>query len=146
LPVAIQEQAVKPAIQIIVVGDIAPRPIDRVELFHAAQRGVQEAVQRHHRMGIEPGLHVQRGDVEEVVHAALEGDQRLVHVGFARRHRGIEHQPPHGCRIGDVDGRTRPIAIAVTRHGIVGPAHREAPLGDQPCQDKVQNALHRPFR
>ena len=50
LPVAIEEEAVEPAVQVVVVRRVAPRAARGVELRDATHRDVEALAQRQHRM------------------------------------------------------------------------------------------------
>ena len=75
---------------------------------------------------LEPGEPVRiaerigRAEREKVVEIALRDLQAAVHVEFAERQLGIEHQRPIGGRVGEADGDRRPGAVAERALRAVG--------------------------
>ena len=150
LPVAIEEQAVEPPVQVVVVRHVAPRAMRRVVLVDAAPRSRRGPL-RSAGDGMALGVrhHVQRQHVDDVVDAASVRHQPAVHVGLAHRQRRVEHQPADRpciarwrCR---PPARNRPARrswFAVRRasapsagrrdkspqDGVKGPPHRSLPF------------------
>ena len=93
LPVAIEEQAVEPAVQVVVVRDVAPRAVRRVVLVDAAPDDAEGGAQPGDRMARGVRHHVEREHLDHVVDAAAVRDQATVHVGLADRERRVQHQP-----------------------------------------------------
>ena len=91
LAVGIEEEIVKPLVEVVMAGDIALGAQPIVALVQATKRDARLG------QGLRPGLAFQFGEVtgaelQKVVKAAFGYDQPSVHVEFAERQRRIEHQ------------------------------------------------------
>ena len=90
LPVGIEEERIEPAVQVVVVGDITPRPRRQVELLQPALEIADEPLRagpdRRHSVG-----RLAEHEGKEVGDRAFLDLQRAVHVGFADFHLGVEH-------------------------------------------------------
>ena len=57
-------------------------------------------------------IEVGENQVEKIVNRASFHDEASVHVGFAKRQRGIEEQAPFGAGVGETDDDRRPASVA----------------------------------
>jgi hypothetical protein len=94
LPIPIEEQAVKPPIQVIVVRDVPPSTRSRVELIDRAPnpRSCLPKPSDQGLVGIGPEIGEEHG--EHVVDRAAERDEATVHISFPNRQLGVQYQPP----------------------------------------------------
>ena len=82
LPVGVEKERIEPAVQIVVVRDIAPRPRRQVELLQPAVEIAAEPLQaRPDRAACRRGSG--RARAREGRRSCLPPSQRAVHVGFA---------------------------------------------------------------
>ena len=82
LPVAIQEQAVEPAVQVVVMGDVAPRAAGRVELVEAPP-SPQPTAAEDRTDGVRPASRNWYRTSSTSWMLQSTGRQAAVHVGFA---------------------------------------------------------------
>src|ERR1019366_5550764 len=94
LPIPIEEQAIQPSIQIIVVRDVPASTGSHIELIDRApnpgSRTPKPIDQR--TIGIGPEIGEEHG--EHVVDRAAEWDQATIHISFPDRQLGVQYQPP----------------------------------------------------
>ena len=93
LPVAIEEQVVQLAGQIVMVRDVAPRARHRIELARAAQQ-TMEAAERALERALPDDREVAADEVEKVVERGVLDRQRAVHVRLAGAQFGVEREAP----------------------------------------------------
>ena len=143
LPVAIEEQAVQPATEVVVVRHVAERPRRRIVLVDATLQQAQCRSQPSDRQAVGIRREVADQHVEHVVDAARVGRQRAVHVALADRERRVQHQPAHRGAGVDGDAAFRSGPAGVTVQSSVGPAHGQPPDRYEPLEDCVQCCPHR---
>ena len=105
LPVAVEEEIVELAVEVVVVRHVALRLADRIVLFDPADRPLPEIGPADERRGVDR-RHVAAQEIEQVVDVAVLDRQLAVHVGFAEGEAGMKNQPdarppcmyPHGDR------------------------------------------------
>jgi len=110
MPVGIQEQRIQPAVEIVVMRDVAARALAQVELLQAFAEETQDAV-RHCPARRAAGLLAER-DLEEIGDRSAVDDERAVHVRLAKPKLGVEHGRPLRFVSGETDGNR--LAGAVT--------------------------------
>ena len=88
LLVGIEEEFVEPAVEVVVMRDIAPRPGPRIELLHAPEQVAPEP--RRQRPSRRGDVLLPQQDCQHVRDRALLDDERAVHIGFAQPELGIE--------------------------------------------------------
>src|ERR1700722_11792910 len=131
LLVGVKKEPVEPAVEIVVMRDIAPRTGPRVELLHTPEEVAAE-LQRQ--------CPPRRGDVilpqqngKQVRDRALVDDESAVHIGFAQSELRIEKDAALGFGAGEAHGDRGPAAIAKSvrsarrRCDFKGPVAYEAP-------------------
>ena len=116
LLVGVEEERIEPAVEIVMMSDVIPRPAAEIELpdvpRQIAQPPLQPSPVRHHFGLIEQ-------DRQRVRNRAVLDHERAVHIGFAQREFGIEEDPPFGPA-----GRNR----AATGFPVPSPQVNFAPL------------------
>src|SRR5262249_56410903 len=89
LPVGIEKQRVKLAVEIVVVRRVAPRPRARIELFEAAMEVADEPLQpRPRRRSVLAAL--TEHDGKHIGDRALFDEDTAVHISFAESQGRIE--------------------------------------------------------
>ena len=141
LPVGIEEEIVKPLVEIVVAGDVAFGVAPMVALVEAAKRQARPV----QRLG--PGLILEVGEVaraefQEVVELAFGYDQPPVHVEFAERKRRIEHETPFRRDIEKFGPKQRPGAIPVHLDDSVRSLHFQATPTNQSPQKSLKRRAH----
>ena len=140
LAVGIEEQIVKALIEVIVRGDVAPGAAPVVALVQAAK------CQARLGQRLRPGLtlefrEVARAKLQEVVKAAFGYDQPSVHVEFAKRQRGIEHEPPFRRCVQKFHAKRRPRAVAEgLGHSVCGHHFQATPTNQFPQKSPKRRA------
>ena len=142
LPVAVQEQTVEAAAEVVVVGNVAPRAVRRIVLVDVALQLPQlwPDVRRWQLVAVRREIADQH--VQHLVDAARVDGQGAVHVALADRQRRVQHQPADRApRVqGNAGFRSGPAGIGV--QAAVRPAHGETPDDDEPLQDRIKDRLH----
>ena len=82
LPVPIQEEAVQPSIQVIVVRDVPASPCSRVELIDRAPNPNSCTPEPSDQGPFAFGSEIGENYFEDVVDRAAECDQTTIHIGF----------------------------------------------------------------
>src|ERR1019366_10320716 len=113
LPVAIQEQAIKTAIQIVMVRDIFLCTHGWVVLVQAPFQLTQECSKPQDRLTLEIPADIGTHDVEDVVDATNIGCNGAVHVSLTQGEAWIEDKRPDGAVRSDHDARRRSIVARV---------------------------------
>ena len=88
LPVGVEEQRVEPAVEIVMMRDVAPCAPARIELPQAALEIAQQPL-RPRPVRRMPSVLAEH-DGEHVSDGALLDDEGAIHVGFAELEFGIE--------------------------------------------------------
>src|SRR5262249_6911766 len=143
LPVGIEKQRVKLAVEIVVVRRVAPRPRARIELFDAAMEVADEPLQpRQRRRSVLAALTDHDG--KDIGDGALFDENTAVHISFAESQGRIEEHAALGCSGGEADRRRRagPVPEGKARAGR-GP-DPEISGADQPSQGCPKQPIHRP--
>ena len=119
LQVGIEEQLIEPVVEIVVMGDVAPRP--RRGRFAKSKRRRKKRTRRSALARPKCGIaeRIARAERHEVVEIALRHLEAAVHVEFAQRQLGVEHQRPFGGGVGDANGEWRPRSIAERALGAI---------------------------
>ena len=143
LPVGIQEQRIEPAVEIVVMRDIAPRPCRHIELL---QPPVEEA---HPPLQPRPaGRHAVGGlaenDREQIRDRALLHPQRAVHVGFAEPNLGIEQHAALGGFGHEIDCDRRAGTVADSENGAARRGEPQGPPAHESPEQQLQQPVHRP--
>ena len=141
LPVGVEEEIVKPLIEIVVAGDVALGVAPMVALMEAAKRQARPV----QRLG--PGLilevgEVARAELQEVVELAFGYDHPSVHIEFAERKRRIEHEAPFRRKIENFGAEQRPRAVPVQLNDSVRSLHLQATLTNQSPQKSLKRRAH----
>ena len=144
LPVGIQEQRIEPAVEIVMMRDVAPRARRHIELLQPpvekAQPPLQSRPVRRHAVG---GL--TEHDREQVGDGALLDPQGAVHVGFAEPDLGIEQ---HAAlrRLGhEADCDRGPAAVAKnSESGATRRGEPEDSPANKSLEQQSQQPVHRP--
>jgi hypothetical protein len=87
LAVAVQEQLVEFAGKVVVVGNVAPGPVDRIALLQSPADALEKGEPWMFVGGI-----VARQDLKKVVDCALLDRQQLIHVRFANRETRVQSE------------------------------------------------------
>ena len=90
LPVAVEEQIIEAAIEIIMMGHVAPRPAPWIELMQAAEGLAQHEGEAHAKGGVLRGEGRGGEDIQKLIDTALLHHQGAVHVGLAQAQIGIK--------------------------------------------------------
>ena len=140
LPVGVEEEGIEPPVEIVMMGDVVPRPAAPIELpdvpAEIAQPPLQPGPARHHFGLVEQ-------DCERIRDRAVLDHERAVHIGFAKRQFGIEEDAALGPFA--QEPRRHRTAGAITA-GKFGPArgregHRAA--ANELTQEITQQTIHR---
>jgi hypothetical protein len=94
LPIPVEEQAVQPSIQVIVVRDVPPSTRSRVELIDRAPNPGSRTPKPSDQGSFGIGPEIGEDHREHVVDRAAEWDQATIHVSFPDRQLGVQYQPP----------------------------------------------------
>src|SRR5262249_5597384 len=137
LPVGIEKQRVKLAVEIVVVRRVAPRPRARIELFDAAMEVADEPLQpRQRRRSVLAALTDHDG--KDIGDGALFDANTAVHISFT-----VAHAACGGPRRqADPRRRAGPAPEGKARAGR-GP-DPEISGADQPSQGCPKQPIHRP--
>jgi hypothetical protein len=81
LLIGVEEELIKPAVQVVVMGDIAPRARARIELLHPAEQ-VARKLQWHSPLRRRDVILPQQNG-QQIRDRALIEDKRAIHIGFA---------------------------------------------------------------
>ena len=141
LAVGIEEQAVEALIQVVMEGDVASGAPPVVALVQVAQRHAR-LIQR---LAPEPPLQfgeVARTQLQQAVKIALGDGDASIHVEFAERQRGIEHQLPFGRMIEKLHAKDRACAVAEGLNSSVGGFYFEPTFSNQSPQICLENRVH----
>ena len=95
LPVTVEEEIVELAVEVVVMGDVALGPPDRIVLLEEAQPALQGIRPLHRRRRFER-RHVAADQIEQVVDVAVLDGELAVHVGFAQRQPRPQRQSRSG--------------------------------------------------
>ena len=140
LPVGVEEQRIEPAVEIVVMRDVAARAPARIELLEAAVQVAQQPLRprpvRHlGALAEHDGKHV--GD------RALLDDERAVHVGFAEFELGIEQNGPFGRARGKTYRYRLAGAVAESQNRAARGGDPECPPPDKGLEQKLKQPVHR---
>ncbi len=143
LPVGIEEQRIEPAVEIVMMRDVALRPRRHIELLQPPVEKEQPPLQprpaRRHAVG---GL--AEHDREQVGDRALLHPQRAVHVGFPEPDLGIEQHAALGGSGHEADGDLRVRAVADSENGATRRGEPQGPPVHESPEQKFQQPVHRP--
>ena len=112
LPVGIEEQLIEAMVEIVMMGDVAPRPPALVALMHPAKDKARRRERARQSEVRAVADRIARRERHKVVKIAARHLQAAVHVEFAKRQLGIDHQRPLGGRVGEANGDRRPRPVA----------------------------------
>ena len=140
LLVGVEEEGIEPPVEIVMMGDVVPRPAAPIELpgvpREIAHPPLQAAPARNHFGLIEQ-------DGKRVRNRAVLDHERAVHIGFAERQFGIEEDAPLGLSGKEPHRYRRSSAIAASKcrpaRGREG--HRAA--ANELSQEITQQTIHR---
>ena len=102
LALAVEEELVEGAREVVVVGDVGLRAPERVELLHAAQQEADRGCHQPAR-GRHAGLDVRRAQVEEVPQIPFLQHEAAVDVGLGRRHLRVQEDVALELLVGEAD-------------------------------------------
>jgi hypothetical protein len=141
LPIGVEEQDVKSAVEIVVVvRGVAPRSPARIELFNAAQQIADEPAQPYPPGRALAALTEQDG--KDVGDRARFDDNAGIHIRFAEFQCGIEEDAPLGRPRGEADSRGCPGAVPKGESRSPRSGHPEVSGADSEYQPK--QAIHPP--
>ncbi|KAH2775612.1 hypothetical protein KXW38_001462, partial [Aspergillus fumigatus] len=140
LPVGIEEQRIKPPVEIVVMGDILLGAAARIELLQVAD----DVAQPPPRLG-QTGHHFRlvHDDGQQVCDRAVLDHESAVHPGFAERQLRVEQDAPCGSR--GCEARRHRLAGAVSA-GECGAERRgkgQTTAADEMLQNVTQQTVHR---
>ena len=121
LPVAVEEEGVEPAVEVVMMRDVALGAGGGVELGDAAGEAgecVAQAQDAVAALGV-----VQHQHVEHVVNRAADWAEAAVHVGFADGQCRVEGEVAEGGTVAQRDRGGGAGATLVGGGGAVGPGH-----------------------
>ena len=120
LLVAVEEERIEPAVEVVVVRDIVARARPQIELLQAAEQIAHEPRrQRPIRRG---NALLAQQDREHVGDRALLDDEGAVHIGFAELELGIEQDRALRLCGGEAHGDRRSAAVAKGVGGALPPS------------------------
>ena len=141
LLVGVEEEPVEPAVEVVMMRDIAPRPRAQIELLHAAEQVAHRPRrQRPFRRG---DLFLPHQDRQHVRDRALLDDESAVHVGFAQPQLGIEQDRALRRGVGKAHGDRRAAAVAECVAFARCRRDRQGALADKPPQEQRQQPIQR---
>ncbi len=123
LPVAVEEQVIERARQIVVMGDIGFRLADRIVLVEPFQ-GDSELVEEFGCAGIWPILDILQEHFEQIIDRPVGELDLAIHVSLAEEAVGIENDLRRRAPVEEFEaGRpARPVAIDVLAPASIGHA------------------------
>ena len=141
LQVGVEEEAVQAPVEIVVVGDVSPRPPLAVALMQPAEPHPRalERLQPAHACETHD---VVRAERQEVVEVALQDLQPPVDEQFAKRQLGIEHHPPFCGAVGEAHGDRRPRAVAESSGRAVDGLDRQMAATNKLAEKQRKNRVH----
>src|ERR1700722_17360127 len=129
LPVPIQEEAVQPSIQGIVVRDVPASTRSRVELI--VRRPNPNTRTPEPRRSFAIGSEISESYFEHIVDRAAQRDQTTIHISLPERQFGIQHQPPDRTPVAQHDAGLWPWLPRIGLCSSVRPAHRQPANSDE---------------
>jgi hypothetical protein len=142
LPIGVEEQRVKSAVEIVVVRGVAPRSPARIELFNAPLQIADEPAQP-----CPPGralATLTQQDGKDVGDRARFDDNAAIHIRFAEFQFGIEEDAPLCRSRGETDCCGCPDPVPKGEGGSPRSGHPEVSGADQPCEYQSKHPIHRP--
>ena len=130
LLVGVKEEAVEPAVEVVVMGYIVPRPRTQIELLQAAKQVAYKV--RRQRPFRRSDVLLPQQNREHIRDRALLDDECPVHVGLAQSQLGIEQDGALGFRVGKAHGNRRAAAVAECVSFARGGCDSEGTLADKP--------------
>ena len=141
LAVGIEEQIVKPDVEIVMMGDVLLGVQPIVALAEPARRDARVLEY------FQPARAAESDDVplaerQHVVKVAFGDDEAPVHIEFAKRKSRIERQFPLGGAIGELDAELRPGSVAENLDDPVGGLDLEMAVLDELGQEGPKKRSH----
>ena len=140
LLVGVEKERIQPAVEIVVVSDIAQRARTRIELMQPPEQiphSPQGNGPTRHRY---PSLPEQQR--QHIGDRALLDDEIAVHVGFTQAQLGVQQYRPLGLRRGEAnrDRRTAAVAKGIPFAACCG--YSERAVADKPPQKNRKQPIH----
>jgi hypothetical protein len=111
LPVAVEEELVDPAVDVVVMRHVAACKANRVALVQTAERDAKLKRELHAGGRLDGGC-IGEDKRQEIIDRAPLDCQAAVHIGFADCEVGVEHQPEGGPAVVHPDGDLIAGAVA----------------------------------
>ena len=143
LLVGVEEEAVEPAVVIVVPLDVGLGALAVVAPLESAQRDARLLEQLDPSRSAE-GHRVFGGERDEIVEVAFDELEAPVHVKLAERQLGVQQELALRGAIGDADGDLRPGAVAKSTFRAVAGFDFQIAVTDQLVDKKRQNPVHCP--
>ena len=141
LPVGVEEERIEPAVQIVVVGDITPRPGGQIELLQPALEVAGEPLRtspdRRHSVG-----RLAEHEGKEIGDCAFLDLQRAVHVGFADLHLGVEHHCALRRLAGETQRHRSSGAVAEVKNPSFRRGNAQVATPDKSPQSPLKQPVH----
>ena len=141
LLVGVEEEAVEPAVVIVVPLDVGLGALAVVAPLESAQRDARlleqldppRSAERHRVLG---------GERDEIVEVAFDELEAAVHVELAERQLGVQQELALRGAIGDADGDLRPGAVAKSTLRAVAGFDLQMAVTDQFVEKKREKTVH----
>ena len=144
LHVGIEEEAVDPPVEIVVVLDVAARPHGGIVLRHPPRGEAKARQSPVERPLVEkaPALVQEHQEIEQRI---VREDEAAIHVGFADRELRIDEDRPFGLAVAELDASRASAAVAVGGDAPVGPGYLEPAQPNDPGHQAIEPTVHSSF-
>src|SRR4029077_5273790 len=140
LLVAVEEEPVQPAVEVVVMGDVVAGAGSWIELLQATEQIAHEPRQQGPDWRNKPFLPEQ--ERQHVDDRAAFDDKSAVHIGFAEFHLGIEQHAALRLRRREAHGNRRAAAVAESVRPALCRRDRKRSTADEPSQEHWQQPIH----
>jgi hypothetical protein len=141
LPVAIEEELVDAPVDVVVMRHVAAGEANRVALVQPAQRHANLERDLHPEGRFDRRC-IAEHQRQEIIDRALLDRQAAIHVGFADREVGVEHQPERGLAVAHPDDDLLAGAVAEGELPAIRLPNRQVPALDNMGEHPAQAAEH----
>ena len=139
LAVGIEEQLVKPVVEIIMVGDVALRAVAQIDLPQPPRDPRVPPQREPHRVVTVPAQ-VEGDEIEQATDIAGLDHQPSIHIGFRRAQRRVDRDGARRAVVGDADGDggMRRVGGAIAADRARGTGDAQLPVLDDAAEQAVE--------
>ena len=142
LLVAVEEERIEPAVEVVVMGDVPPCTPGGVELAEAAGEEAEIGADLHQEGRVASLLRIDEDRLHEVIDRAGFEIETAVHELLAELQPGIEDDVPLGARPVELEPDWREGAVAVSLDLAGGVDDLDRSLADGPLEETVEKPVH----